>query len=232
VSRKAGAGIAVFAVVLSVCAVGQAFTADGHNDHVRGVVLFVGDSNITLGAATIDWDLTWNSHNDNGYVPVLASRVGAGIRTPDCLDPTGCSTDDYWQVRLGELFGKVQPDAIVNDLGINDAISPGTLTTPGYENYGQKIDWFMSLVPHTIPVLWTNLPCPIEPPDRPGCADVNYFLSLATTRWSNLVLVDWASVARLHPDYMLDPTNVHLSDAGHKAWADTVTAALDARFPG
>jgi hypothetical protein len=215
-----------------VCAVGYAFTADGHNDHVRGVVLFVGDSNITLGAATIDWDLTWKSHNDNGYVPVLAARVGAGIRTLDCIDPTGCTTYDYWQVKLAELSSKVQPDAIVNNLGINDAISPGTLATTGYASYGKKIDWFMSLVPPTIPVLWTNLPCMIEPPGRPGCPQINYQLSLATTRWPNLVVVDWASVARSHLEYMLDPTSVHLSDAGQQAWADTVTAALDARFPG
>jgi hypothetical protein len=231
--RKILGALTIVAVVVAASPVGAALTTDDHNDHVRAVVLFVGDSNETFGANRIVWTLTWDDHNDNGYIPVMASRVGAGIRTPDCLDPTSCSTNDYWQVKLGELGARVQPDVIVNNLGINDTESPGTQTTLGYANYSKKIDWFMSLVPPTTPVLWTNLPCSIEPADRAsGCATVNYSLALATKRWSNVVVVDWASAARLHPEYMTtDPDSIHLGSAGQQAWADAVAAALDARFP-
>ena len=183
--RKILGALTIVAVVVAASPVGAALTTDDHNDHVRAVVLFVGDSNETFGANRIVWTLTWNDHNDNGYIPVMASRVGAGIRTPDCLDPTSCSTNDYWQVKLGELGARVQPDVIVNNLGINDTESPGTQTTLGYANYSKKIDWFMSLVPPTTPVLWTNLPCSIEPADRAsGCASVN---ALAGARAETLV---------------------------------------------
>jgi len=231
--RKILGSLTIVGVVVAAGHVGAAFTSDGHNDHVRAVVLFVGDSNETFAANRIDWTLTWNDHNDNGYIPVMASHVGAGIRTPDCLDSTSCSTNDYWQVKLSELAARVQPDVIVNNLGINDTESPGTQTTLGYANYSKKIDWFMSLVPPTTPVLWTNLPCLIEPADRAtGCGAVNYSLALAAPRWSNLVVVDWASAARFHPEYMTtDPGSIHLGSAGQQAWADVVVAALDARFP-
>jgi lysophospholipase L1-like esterase len=203
------------------------------NAKVRGVVLFVGDSNVTLGAMSIDWALTWHSHTDNGYVPVMDSRVGATLRNEDCLNTTTCATTDYWKTRLGATLARVDPNAVVNNLGINDTGALGTSTTPGYAHYGQKVDWFMALIPRTKPVLWTNLPCAIEPPNRlTGCRRVNQALANATTRWSNLWVLDWAGVADSHPGYMAKPGNdVHLSGAGETAWTNLVLQVLDARFP-
>jgi hypothetical protein len=202
------------------------------NAHTRGVVLFVGDSNMTLGATAIDWTLTWEQHHNNGYVPVLASRVGAAIRTPDCLDPTSCTHFNYWKLKLATILPKVNADAIVNGLGINDTASVGTATSPGYGHYGQKIDWFMNLVAGK-PVLWTNLPCAIEPSGRlTGCKTVNAALSRARGRWRNLTVLAWNVVANDHPEYMASPgTNVHYSTAGEAAWSNLVVSALDARFP-
>ena len=110
----------------------------------------------------------------NQYVPVLASRAGARIRTPDCLNPLDCETFDYWRYKLATLRSKIDSDVIVSDLGINDALSEGTADGPGYAFYGRKIDWFMNLVGGER-VLWTSLPCHIEPPDwQTGCKVVNY----------------------------------------------------------
>jgi hypothetical protein len=202
------------------------------NANTRGVVLFVGDSNITLGAAAIDWTLTWMQHNDNGYVPVLASRVGAAIRTPDCLDPTSCTHFNYWKLKLATILPKVDSDMIVNDLGINDTKEQGSATTPGYSHYDQKIDWFMSLV-NGKRVLWTNLPCAIEPAARAtGCRAVNDALSQAPARWPNLTVLAWDAVANSHPDYMASPgSDVHYSATGEAAWSDFVVSALDDRTP-
>lgn len=201
------------------------------NAHNRAVVLFVGDSNITLGAQNIDWVLTWNSHNDNSYTPVFASRVGSAIRTPDCLDPVGCSTNDYWKIKLGEIFSKVNADAVVINLGVNDTFDAGTATTAGYKSYNQKIDWLMSAIPSSTKVLWTNLPCDLEPSYRyTGCQTVNYALANAPKRWPNLVVLNWNMVAYGHGEY-INTGDVHYTQTGHAAWANFVVKALDARFP-
>jgi lysophospholipase L1-like esterase len=227
---RASSSIAlVVLVIVGVAAVGAASTTG--NASTRAVVLFVGDSNITLSAENIDWDLTWNAHSDNGYVPVLASRVGSGIRTYDCLDETTCTTTDYWKTKLASFANKIVPDVIVNDLGINDTTQAGDATTPGYTHYNQKIDWFMALT-GSAPVLWTTLPCSIEPPKRlDACNLENYQLVLAASRWPNLTVLRWDLAAAGHPEYMSSPgTDVHFSPAGMEAWTTNVLSALDRRF--
>ncbi len=209
-----------------------ATASTGSNAGTRGVVLFVGDSNITLGSEAADWALTWEQHLNNGYVPVFASRVGASIRTEDCLTASGCTTFDYWRLKLGTILPKVDADVIVSNLGINDTMSAGTATTPGYTSYGRKIDWFMNLV-GTTPVMWTDLPCAIEPSDRAtGCDTVNAALAQAAKRWHNLTVLPWSAQANGHPEYMASPgKDVHYSQTGALAWANFVVSALDSRFP-
>src|SRR5262249_43275710 len=153
--------------------------------------------------------------------PVLASRVGASIRTYDCLDPTGCTTTDYWKTKLASLAGKVVPDAIVNNLGVNDTLQMGQPTTPGYNAYDQKIDWFMALADGR-PVLWTNLPCTIEPPNIvAACNLIDSELAAAAARWPNLTVLDWNLASAGHTEYMQSPgTDVHYSTIGNAAWAN------------
>jgi hypothetical protein len=88
-------------------------------------------------------------------------------------------------------------------------------------------------VPTDQAVLWTNLPCSIEPPARlTGCQTVNDALAKAPARWANLIVIDWASKAKGHPEYMSSPgKDVHLSVDGQVAWGAAVVRALDARFP-
>lgn len=231
-ARRSGLLVTVAGLLLAGVTVAGAVGTTTSNSGTRGVILFLGDSNVTLAAQNIDWSLTWNSHADNGYVPVMASRVGSSIRTPDCLQPSGCATFDYWKTRLASLNGKVVPDAIVVNLGINDTASLGTSTTPGYASYPKKIDWFMALAAGR-PVLWTNLPCSIEPASRStGCTTVNYALSLATERWPNLTVLEWNRRALNHTEYMAAPgVDVHYSARGLAAWTAFVVEALDRRFP-
>ncbi|MGQ0832923.1 MAG: SGNH/GDSL hydrolase family protein [Microthrixaceae bacterium] len=199
------------------------------NAEVRGVVLFAGDSNVTLAATNIVNVLTWRTHTDNGYVPVVAGRVNASIRTYDCATRSGCTTTDYWPTKLGNIFDRANPDAVVVNLGINDALGPGSETTPGYSKYPEKIDYLMRSMGGR-PVLWTNLPCNLEPEAwRQGCAAINRALASASSRWPNLTVLDWSSRAKDHPEYM-NAGDVHLTSTGHAAWANFVVQALDARF--
>jgi hypothetical protein len=208
------------------------------NAGVRGLILFAGDSNETLAAAQIDWALTGTPttgntpHKDNGYVVMMSSRVGASVRTPDCVSETQpCATNDYWKLKFEAIFAKAKPDAIVTNLGINDTLDPGTDTGPGYSHFKRKVDWFMQLVPSTTTVFWSNLPCKVEPESRrPGCLQVNWALAVSRVGWPNLVLLDWNPIANVHPEW-IDPTSgVHFTEAGQAAWVAMVVDALDTHF--
>jgi hypothetical protein len=217
---------ALLTVLLSAGVVSAGAVAT-NSGQTRAVVLFVGDSNVTLGAGAIEMAV---SQPVNQYVPVLAARVGARIRTPDCLNPWDCQTFDYWRYKLASFRSKVDSDAIVTNLGINDAMTPGTADGPGYAFYGRKIDWFMNLVGGER-VLWTSLPCDLEPSDyQAGCKVVNYELFRAVDRWPNLTVLHWGKRALDHPEYMRGPGSVHYSDAGYAAWSELVVEALNARF--
>jgi hypothetical protein len=226
----------VIALVVAATATGVVAGTESNAD-TRGVVLFVGDSNVTISAMEIVWSTTLlDNHYDDAYVPVLASRVGATIRTHDCVDAIGCASYNYWQIKLGNVLGKVKPDAIVNNLGINDTVYLGTQGSPGYAAYGKKIDWFMRLIPKSTPVFWTNLPCLVEPGIRgKGCKAVNAALADAHERWPNFVLVNWAKKANTHLEYMARTAagkpDVHMSATGSAAWIALVTAAMDRRMP-
>jgi lysophospholipase L1-like esterase len=225
--------LGILGVVVFATAVGADVatpSATDRNSHVRAVVLFVGDSNISVSVEPVYWALTYGDHNDNAYVPMFTSRPGAAIRTEDCLVAVDCATTDYWKTRLGELLPEVSPDVVVTNLGVNDTAGVGTAETAGSAGYPGKIDWFMELLPEDTPVLWTNLPCDLlEDVRADACALVNDALADAVDRWPNLVVLDWATAAAGHPDYLGDI--VHLSEEGQAAWTELVVGALDERFP-
>lgn len=193
----------------------------------RATVVFLGDSNEVLSGTDIDLELL---NRDYGYLVVNIARPGATIRYGDCTHPNSCPTYNYWQARVADTLAAVRPSAWVVDLGINDTVEPGAPTRRGYAHYGSKIDWLMHLLGSTR-VLWTNLPCKIEPTNRRvGCNQVNDALAQAVARHRNLEVLDWASEADQHPGYLGAPNGIHLTPAGAQAWADLVSAHLDSRF--
>jgi hypothetical protein len=199
--------------------------------HTRGVVVFLGDSNETIPASAIADALL---NRDYGYVFVNTARPGATIRTADCHGTTDpCPTYNYWQARVGDVRKALRPDAWVIDLGINDTVRAGTVNGPGYAQYGMKVDWLMSKLGGTR-VYWTNLPCTIEPKNRAtGCRAVNDALAQATTRHTNLRLLDWSKAASGHREYLGQAGTfwaVHLTQKGQRAWAKLITARLDGAF--
>jgi hypothetical protein len=224
----------VVALVSFTVACSQAHASKESVGRTRAIVLFAGDSNIVLAAGGITNNLISFFHTEHAYVPVFASRTGAGIRQSDCPKRVRCDTFDYWQVKLGETLAKVDVDALVTNLGINDTDVLGSATTPGYADYGRKIDWLMKLLPKGKPVFWTDLPCDLEPHDRQtGCSAVNTALREAPNRWPNFVILPWARLAKGHRDYMnsADPDELHYSNLGRAVWTQLVADALDAHFP-
>jgi hypothetical protein len=196
---------------------------------IRATVLFVGDSNITYGGAAITTELTTRA---NGYLPVLASRIGTGIRGYGSNTCSGCAASDYWKIHLADALADVTPAAIVTDLGINDALVSGTETSVGYSFYAQKIDWLMALLPNR-PVLWSTLPCSLEPSAyRTGCTVINNAIVAAPARHANLTIVPWYKAAVGHPEYMGGPgTAPHYTAAGYAAWSKLVRATLAGKLP-
>jgi hypothetical protein len=218
-------------------------TSDGGRG-LRAFVAVVGDSNIALGGQALVRDLTRGTggvlnadHLEGSYVPLFVGVPGAGIRPPTCPAPTtACRGSDFWGEKLRATFARARVDAVVSNLGINDAFQAGTPTTTGYAEYDGKIDYFMELVPGSVVVLWTNLPCAIEPAAlRTGCDTINRALADAPARWPNLKIVDWAATAGERASYIdHDPPpryRVHYTDAGYAAWSALVKQALDAEFP-
>jgi hypothetical protein len=204
-------------------------TAVVDSGRVPAVVSFVGDFNVTLGSTQIAIAFT---RRDAPYAVVDLARSGAAIRSADCAwrawVATPCPTHNFWRTRLAEANAKIATDAYVVDLGINDTAAPGTPTSRGYAGYRAKVDWMMHQFGGQ-PVIWTNLPCAIEPPARAvGCAIVNASLAAATERWPNLTVIDWAAIANAHPEYMSQRFGgVLYTSAGATAWASTVVAATD-----
>jgi hypothetical protein len=211
---------------------------------MRALVAIVGDSNISLGGRSLVRDLTRGTggvfnadHLEGSFVPLFIGVAGAGIRAPSCPARTKvCSTNDFWAKKLGATFARADVDAVVSNLGINDAFVPGTATTTGYAGYDRKIDYFMRLVPSSAVVLWTNLPCAIEPSAlRVGCQVINRALAEAPARWRNLEILDWEAGAGNRTSYIdrdAPPrSRVHYTDAGYAAWSGLVTRALEAEFP-
>lgn len=81
-------------------------------------------------------------------------------------------------------------------------------------------------------MLWTNLPCNIEPAARlVGFYAASAALAAAPARHPNLVVLDWASVANPHPGWMATfAGGVHYERVGYSAWSALVTTAFESRF--
>ena len=188
---------------------------------VSATVVFVGDSNLVRASTQLIETL---SAPEVGAVPTFAARSGARVYWNGCWYFSPCYTPgdlQYWAHRLGAL---PTPDVWVVNLGVNDALTAGSATTGGYSWYNQKIDYILGLA-RGRPVIWTNLPCGIYPPEyQTGCAIINQALWNAQPRWPNLRFANWRTVAELHPEWV-DGT-VHLTTAGYAAYAALIKDEL------
>jgi hypothetical protein len=208
-----GALLAVIAVTGGAFLIGKAGAAGNAAATTRGTIAFVGDSNLLYGGTALDLTLA-----DRGasYIVVNASRSGATIRSHGGA---------FWKSRLTALNRSVNADAYVVNLGINDTAAAGTETTNGYSFYGKKVDWLLGRLEPAVPVIWSNLPCTVEPEARAtGCAAVNKALAAARARHPNLTIADWATTANGHPEWL---TGIHYTSAGAREYATLIWKTIE-----
>jgi GDSL-like Lipase/Acylhydrolase family len=171
----------------------------------------VGDSNVALYSRLI---------RDVVDADQIEAEYGASILPGRCN--TICSSIDWTD-------HPVDAEVVLVNLGINDAAWRGGPDSQGFSSYGDKVSWLMELLPHNADIVWSNLPCDLEPPGMAdGCAAVNAGLAAAADRWDNLTVADWAGAAR--PDHFANPgRDVHLNAAGARAWAELMADLVKAR---
>jgi len=105
-------------------------------------------------------------------------------------------------------------DVVVVALGNNDAGNPAT--------FGQRIDSIMQAIGPVPRVIWVNLRTFAS-----WVPAMNQQLVLAQSRWPNLVIADWNSVATPNPGYVYGD-GLHLTPAGQTAMAQLVGQQVDA----
>lgn len=171
-------------------------------------VAFVGDSNVVRGTDATIATLRAADAPDasRGYTPTFFAKAGTRL------------SPGFFARELATP--RFHPDAVVLNIGINDTLHPDM-----YEQYGRRIDKFMSLFPIWVPVLFPTYPVAIEPSvRRDGANAVNRAWWIATRRWPNLRIVRWGEYADRHPEWM-DRRNpapqqqVHYTRAGYSALA-------------
>ena len=105
-------------------------------------------------------------------------------------------------------------DVVVVALGNNDAGNPAT--------FGQRIDGVMQAIGPVPRVIWVNLRTFAS-----WVPAMNQQLVLAQSRWPNLQIADWNSIATPNPGFVYGD-GLHLTPAGQAAMAQLVGQAIDA----
>jgi lysophospholipase L1-like esterase len=105
-------------------------------------------------------------------------------------------------------------DVVVVALGNNDAGNPAT--------FGQRIDGVMQAIGPVPRVIWVNLRTFAS-----WVPAMNQQLVLAPSRWPNLQIADWNSIATPNPGFVYGD-GLHLTPAGQAAMARLVGQEVDA----
>jgi len=155
-------------------------------------------------------------------VYVIGDSVMLGARDALVAELAGWSVTVWAQEGLSTLGAAsivsashaVIGDVVVVALGNNDAGDPTT--------FGQRIDRVMQAIGAVPRVIWVNL--------RDFASWVpamDQQLVLAQSRWPNLQIADWNSVASPNPGFVYGD-GLHLTPAGQTAMAQLVGQQIDA----
>jgi hypothetical protein len=205
VKRRAVALIAVMCLGLGVVAC---------KPTVRASVLVLGDSITVLSADDI---VTWWQARDFGYLPTINSLNGIGA----C--PSAQGPDLYWPGRVDSIRTKMEPEAVIVELGTNDVQNNHTACIDDYINVAMSP--IVDRLP-AVPVFWLTVREDVNPPLS---ATLNAKLREATKRWPNLTILDYDAHFRPNCGQWCD--GVHPNAAGQVEYARWLAGALDSRFP-
>jgi hypothetical protein len=151
---------------------------------------------------------------------VIGDSVLLGARDAIAARQTGWSVTVWAQEGLSTLGAaslitasrRVIGDVVVVALGNNDAGNPQT--------FGQRIDGVMTAIGPVGRVIWVNL--------RNFASWVpamDQQLTLATTRWPNLQIADWNTLASPNPALVFGD-GLHLTPPGQAAMAQLIGQAI------
>ena len=104
--------------------------------------------------------MTLFDHVDNPYIPVLAAADRRHY--PFAGLPCGRRMQDEQLLADQAAFDvdAIHPDAIGTTSESTTPCMSEAKRPRADSYYGRKIDWFMHLIPSSMPVFWTNLPAP------------------------------------------------------------------------
>ncbi len=107
-------------------------------------------------------------------------------------------------------------------------ISLGTVANPNRsEAFRRHVRAVMRTVRDRC-VVWANIYRPMKDGDRVwnGWRPLNRVLAAEARRWSNLVVVDWASMVEKHPQWRSRVDGTHVSERGYRARARAVARGV------
>ena len=153
---------------------------------------------------------------------VVGDSVMLGARDALASELNGWSVTVWAQEGLSTLGAAsivtashaVIGDVVVVALGNNDAGNPAT--------FGQRIDGVMQAIGPVPRVIWVNLRTFAS-----WVPAMNQQLVLAQSRWPNLQIADWNSIATPNPGFVYGD-GLHLTPPGQAAMAQLVGQEIDA----
>ena len=198
--------------------------AAGCKPDVGGSVLLVGDSILQYNAEEILFEMTIRHH---ALLPAFSTAPRLGATPEEQVLAEECAEPTYWECRLASIATKIDPDAIVVELGTNDLDHPQT--------FAAAIDPIVSAARdgRDVPVYWINVRDDIPIPQRvAAAATVNTALDAyaAAPGHGFFEVLDYAAFAHGHPEWFAD--EVHPNAAGQAAFAKWLVDALEARLVG
>jgi lysophospholipase L1-like esterase len=138
-----------------------------------------------------------------GWDPVVQAQAGTTI--------------EDWSDQIQKAVDFGHPQVVVIELGTNDC---GTVACVNLDPY---IDGLMQHLTFADAVLWLTVQDDTIIPDNPGF--VNAAIKSASSRWSNLFIVDMATYFHGHDEWRSDGT--HPNAEGQRQMASLIANALE-----
>jgi lysophospholipase L1-like esterase len=181
----------------------------------RAQVVVIGDSLTHNARGVLYTELSHPAPGANRRYRVTFDAVpGRGVRTVRHTR----NVVGYWDEHLRAAVN-LHPDVYVIALGTNDCRYAGTAGP-----YSGAIDFMLSRLPRTKPVIWVNIPMPHLFASCVSAAD--RAMVDARTRWPNLTVLDLRAAADAS-NTNIRTDGIHLTAAGSDLYARMLRETID-----
>ncbi len=137
-----------------------------------------------------------------------------------------------WQVRQDDEYNRAArtaPPALKRKERLAPVvhISLGTADDPSKpRRFRRQVRRTMRTVGDERCVVWANIFRPSANKQAPQWARLNRVLDNEAERWGNLVVVDWFSMVKAHPNWPSSHDGTHVSERGYRARARAVARGV------